>query len=138
MCQLIFKMFCNVAHVPISCKLNIFFFLFYLSFLLITIICIGMLYMFQRVESIHEMPAGFSLEYQNMNARYIFNINTLSSLHTVLYYRIVFTNSYLMVCFQTLKKCWMQNKNMRCINNKEIVQPDTLLLLQKQLGEPTE
>ena len=39
------------------CKLNIFFFLFFLFFLLIRTMCIEMLLVFQRVESIHETQA---------------------------------------------------------------------------------
>ena len=52
-------MFFNVARVPKSCKLNIF-------FILVIIRSIEMLHVFQRIESIHETQAGFSLEYQNM------------------------------------------------------------------------
>ena len=47
--------------VPKSCKQNISFFFFFLSFLSIRIICIRMLHLFQKVESIYERQAGISL-----------------------------------------------------------------------------
>ena len=60
--------------------------------------CIKMLNMFQRAEVIHKMQAGFSLEYQNMHARYIFNINILFSLHTIFKKHTVSSHSCVMVC----------------------------------------
>ena len=36
--------------------------------------CIKMLHVFQKVESIHKTQAGFSLEYQSMHTRHIFKI----------------------------------------------------------------
>ena len=61
-------MFLNVARVRKNCKLDIFFQFFLLS---IRIMDIEMLVVFQRVESIHETQAWFSLEYQNVHTRYI-------------------------------------------------------------------
>ena len=40
---------------------------------------IEMLYVFQRV---YETQTGFSLEYRNINTRYVFYINILFTLHT--------------------------------------------------------
>ena len=55
----VFIQACGV--VPKSCKQNISFFFFFLSFLSIRIICIRMLHLFQRAESIYERQAGLSL-----------------------------------------------------------------------------
>ena len=55
----VFIQACGV--VPKSCKQNISFFFFFLSFLSIRIICIRMLHLFQRVESIYQRQAGLSL-----------------------------------------------------------------------------
>ena len=41
---------------------------------------IRMMHVFQRIESIHETQAGFSLKYKNIPTRYIFNIN-IQSVH---------------------------------------------------------
>ena len=46
-----------------------------------------MLHMFQRVESIHETQVGFSLEYQNKHAWYIFGMPK----HTYDIYNILFS-----------------------------------------------
>ena len=52
-------------------KVNIFFFLFLLFFVLIRNMYMEMLHVFERLESIHKKQTGFSLEYQNIHARYI-------------------------------------------------------------------
>ena len=57
-----------ILHVLREVVHRIFFFLF---FILIRNICIEMLHVFQRDESIYKMQAGFSLEYQNIHARYM-------------------------------------------------------------------
>ena len=69
--SLIFKTFCNLAHVPKSCKLNIFSFFFSLFFLLIRIMYIKMFHTLERVESFHETQTGFSLKYQNIHTGHI-------------------------------------------------------------------
>ena len=56
-CRL-FKMFCNVAHVTRSCKLNLFRFLFFLFFLQIKTIFIEM-WRVSKIGSSHETPTGF-------------------------------------------------------------------------------
>ena len=62
-------MFLNVARVRKNCKLD--FSIFSVFLLSIRIMYIEMLVVFQRVESIHETQAWFSLEYQNVHTRYI-------------------------------------------------------------------
>ena len=45
--------------------------------------CIKMLHMFQRLKSVNEMQAVFSLEFQGMHAGYIFDINLFFYFHAV-------------------------------------------------------
>ena len=85
-----------------------------------------MLQVFQRVESIHEMQAGLSLEYQNI--RYTFNINILFSLHAVSNKEIGFTHFYLMICVQTVKDARSKIKiPAALIPPKRFVQREVLL-----------
>ena len=93
--SLILRIFRNVARVPKNCKLDIFFSHFFLFFrnylhrlfklLAIRIVCLEVLHVLQRVESIHDTKAGF-------------------------YKRIEFTHSYLMVFVQTAKNAWSKKK----------------------------
>ena len=96
--SLILKIFRNVARVPKNCKLDIFFSHFFLFFwnylhrlfklfklLAIRIVCVEVLHVFQRVESIHDTKAGF-------------------------YKRIEFTHSFLMVFVQTAKNAWSKKE----------------------------
>ena len=87
-----------------------------------------MLRVFQRVESIHETQAMFSLEYQNIHTRYIFNINILFSLQIVFYKRIVFTHSYLMFCVRTVKdgRCKIEIRDA-LMSQRRSVQGEVLL-----------
>ena len=88
--------------------------------------CIKMLHVFQIVESIHEMLAGFTLEYQSNHTRNIFNM--FFSLHTVFYKQVVFTHSYLMICVQTLNDAGCKIKIWNALmSQRRSLQAETLL-----------
>ena len=88
-----------------------------------------MLHVFQVVESIHEMQAGFTLEYQKNHTRHIFNINIFLS-HTVFYKQLVFTHSYLMVCVLTLNDAWCKIKIWNALmSQRQSLQAEALLSL---------
>ena len=70
----------------------------------------------------------FSLEYQNIHTRYIFDINILFSLQIVFYKRIVFTHPYLMVCVRTVKdgRCKIEIRDT-LMSQRRSVQGEVLL-----------
>ena len=74
--------------------------------------CIEMLHVFQKVETIHKTQTEFCLEYENIHTRYILYKYTFLSPKNV-YKRILFTYSYL-VCVTA--------KDARC----KLKMPDTI------------
>ena len=58
-----------------------------------------MLHVLQRIESIHEMQAGYSLEYQNIQYTYIY---IYIYIHKGFYKQITNTHLSMMVCILTL------------------------------------
>ena len=62
--------------------------------------CIEMLHVFQRVESIHKTQPGFSLEYQNLFTRYMQYKYAFLRQYKVFLQANIVTYSYL-VCFRT-------------------------------------
>ena len=119
--SLILRIFRNVARVPKNCKLDIFFSHFFLFFrnylhrlfklLAIRIVCLEVLHVFQRVESIHDTKAGF-------------------------YKRIEFTHSYLMVFVQTAKNAWSKKKKRDILLSETVCIGRTLLSPLNQPGQP--